>query len=63
VEKLLLLSIVIATVAVPALTARIPRGDRALMWTVLLVLACSLVYVLLMTQIYARNYVPEPFQP
>jgi hypothetical protein len=30
---------------------------------VLLIFACTLVYVLLMTQVYARNYVPEPFQP
>lgn len=63
VEKLLLLSMILATVAIPAVTARIPRADRALVWTVLLVLACSLVYVLLVTQVYVRHFVPEPFQP
>lgn len=62
-EKLLLLSMIVATVAIPALTARLPRADRALLWTVLLVLVCSLGYALLMTQVYARHYVPEPFYP
>lgn len=62
-EKLLLLSIVLATVAIPAVTARVPRGNRALMWTVFLMLACSLAFAVLMTQVYVRHYVPEPFQP
>lgn len=62
-EKLLLLSMIVATVAVPAVTARCSRGDRALAWTVLLILACSLGYVLLVTQVYTHQFVPEPFQP
>lgn len=62
-EKLILLSMLVATVVIPAFTARISRGDRALAMTLLLVLASSLVYVLLLTQFYARNYVPEPFLP
>jgi hypothetical protein len=62
-EKLILLSMLVATVAVPAFTARISRGDRALAMTLVLVLVSSLVYVFLLTQLYARDYVPEPFLP
>jgi RsiW-degrading membrane proteinase PrsW (M82 family) len=63
VDNLLLLSMLIATVAVPTFTARIPQGRRALAWTLLLLLGFTLAYVLLLTRFYARLYVPEPFQP
>ena len=62
-EKLLLLSMLVATVAVPAFTARVPRAGRALLWTLLLLLACSLAYAYLVTHVYTRDFVPEPFQP
>lgn len=53
----------VATVAVPAFTARLPDPRRALAWTLLLIVVCSVVYVLVVTQLYARDFVPEPFQP
>jgi hypothetical protein len=63
VGNLLLLSVLIATIVVPAFTARIRRGRRALGWTLLLFLSFTLVYVVLVTQVYATHYVPEPFYP
>lgn len=62
-DKVLLLSMLVATVAVPAFTARVPRGDRALLLTLVLLLACSLAYALLVAHVYARDFVPEPFLP
>ncbi len=62
-DNLLLLSMLAATVAVPAFAARVPDGRRALAWTLLLLLACSLAYVVLVTRFYASHYVPEPFDP
>ncbi len=62
-EKLLLLSMLAATVAAPTLTARIQNGRRALAWTLVLLLGCTLAYVALVTQYYARHYAPEPFVP
>jgi hypothetical protein len=63
VDNLLLLSVLIATIVVPATTARIPSARRALGWTLLLFLAFTLVYVVLVTQVYTRHYAPEPFYP
>jgi hypothetical protein len=62
VDNLLLLSMLAATVAIPALTARIPDGRRALAWTLLLLVAFTLAYVAVVTRFYASHYVPEPFQ-
>jgi hypothetical protein len=63
VDNLLLLSMLAATIAVPAFAARVPDGRRALAWTLLLLLAFTLGYVVLVTQFYADHYVPEPFEP
>ena len=62
-DDLLLLSMLIATVAIPALTARIPDGRRALKWTFLALAAFTLAYALLVRGWYASHHVPEPFQP
>ncbi len=62
-ENLLLLSMLAATIVAPALTARLQHGRRALAWTLVLLLGCTLAYVALVTQFYARNYAPEPFVP
>jgi hypothetical protein len=63
VDSLLLLSMLLATIAVPAVAARLPDARRALAWTLLLLVALALVYVVLVTRVYARHYVPEPFLP
>ena len=62
-DNLLLLSMIAATVAIPALAARVPDGRRALALTLLALVAFTLVYVLAVTRIYATHYVPEPFAP
>lgn len=63
VDSLLLLSMLLATIVVPACAARLPSARRALGWTLLVLLAVALAYVLLVTRVYTRLYVPEPFQP
>jgi hypothetical protein len=63
VDSLLLLSMLLATIVVPAYAARLPSARRALGWTLLLLLALALAYVFLVTRVYTRLYVPEPFQP
>lgn len=62
-DNLLLLSMLAATVAVPAITARIPDGRRALAWTLLLLVAFTIAYAVLVTQYYTVHYVPEPLEP
>jgi hypothetical protein len=62
-DNLLLLSMLVATIAVPALSARARNGRRALAWTLLLLAGVTLAYVLLVTQYYATHYVPEPLEP
>lgn len=62
-DNLLLVSMLVATVAVPALTARIPDGRRALKWTLLLLVAFTFAYAFLVRGWYATYHVPEPFQP
>ncbi|HET7825416.1 MAG TPA: hypothetical protein VFK90_08780, partial [Anaeromyxobacter sp.] len=62
-DNLLLLSMLVATVAVPAFGARARHGRRALAWTVLLLAGFTLAYVFLVSQYYATHYVPEPFEP
>jgi hypothetical protein len=62
-DNLLLLSMLVATVAIPAVAARVPGGRRALAWTLLGLLGFTVVYVLVVTQHYATHYVPEPFAP
>lgn len=53
----------VATIAVPAMSARARTGRRALAWTLLLLAGVTLAYVLLVTQYYAIHYVPEPLEP
>lgn len=62
-DNLLLVSMLVATVAVPALAARIPDGRRALKWTLLLLVAFTFAYAFLVRGWYATHHVPEPFQP
>jgi hypothetical protein len=62
-DNLLLLSMLVATVAVPAVGARARHGRRALAWTLLLLVGFTLAYVFLVSQYYANHYVPEPFEP
>jgi hypothetical protein len=63
VDNLLLLSMLAATVAFPALAARVPDGRRALAWTLVLLAGFTLAYVLVVTRYYATHFVPEPFAP
>jgi formate hydrogenlyase subunit 3/multisubunit Na+/H+ antiporter MnhD subunit len=63
VDNLLLLSMLVATVALPALTARIRDGRRALKWTFLLLAAFTLAYAFAVRGWYATHHVPEPFPP
>lgn len=62
-DNLLLLSVLAATVAIPALTARIADGRRALKWTFLLLAVFTLAYAFLVQGWYATHHVPEPFEP
>lgn len=62
-DNLLLLSMLAATIAAPAVAARVPDGRRALAWTLLLLLAFTVAYVFLVSQYYANHFVPEPFDP
>jgi hypothetical protein len=63
VDNLLLLSMLFATVAIPAVAARAPSGRRALAWTLVALVGFTLAYVLVVTGFYASHYVPEPFAP
>jgi predicted membrane-bound dolichyl-phosphate-mannose-protein mannosyltransferase len=63
VDNLLLLSMLVVTVGVPAVSARLRDGRRALAWTLLLLVGFTLAYVFLVTQYYATHYVPEPLHP
>jgi hypothetical protein len=63
VDNLLLLSMLAATVAIPAVAARAPSGRRALAWTLAALLGFTFAYVLVVTGFYASHYVPEPFAP
>jgi hypothetical protein len=63
VDNLLLLSMLAATVAIPAVAARVPDGRRALAWTLLALLGFTVAYVVMVTQWYATHAVPEPFAP
>ncbi len=62
-DDLLLVSMLVATVAIPAVAARLRDGRRALKWTFLLLAVFTLAYALLVRGWYATHYVPEPFQP
>jgi formate hydrogenlyase subunit 3/multisubunit Na+/H+ antiporter MnhD subunit len=63
VDNLLLLSMLVATIAIPALTARLRDGRRALKWTFLALAAFTLAYAFLVRGWYAAHQIPEPFAP
>ncbi len=60
---LLLVSMLVATVVIPALAARARDGGRALRWTLLLLVVFTLAYAFLVRGWYATHAVPEPFEP
>ncbi len=62
-DNLLLLSVLVATVAIPALAARLQDPRRALKWTFLLLAAFTFAYAFLVRGWYATHHVPEPFEP
>lgn len=62
-DNLLLLSMLAATVAVPAYASRIPDGRRALARMLLVLVVFTIAYALVVTQHYATHYVPEPLDP
>lgn len=62
-DNLLLLSMLVATVAIPALAGRVADARRALKLTFLLLAAFTLAYAFLVRGWYATHHVPEPFQP
>jgi hypothetical protein len=56
--KLILASVIIATVAVPALAARDPSAHRGMKRTLLFVFLFNALYVALLTLVYVNRYVP-----
>jgi hypothetical protein len=63
VDNILLLSMLAATVAVPAWAARMPDGRRALARMLLLLVVFTIAYAFVVTQYYATHFVPEPLAP
>jgi hypothetical protein len=63
VDNLLLLSMLAATVALPAYAARLPGGRRALVRMLLLLVVFTVAYAFVVTQHYAIHYIPEPLDP
>jgi hypothetical protein len=57
-DKLAMMSILFATILVPAACARDSNGARGLRRMLLLLLLFDLAYVLYVTQIHTRYYVP-----
>jgi hypothetical protein len=53
------MSILVATVAVPALCARAADGRRGLKRTVVLLVAFDVLYVALLVLVYVRHFKPE----
>ncbi len=50
--KLLLLSVVIALIAIPVLTARMKNSRRGLQWTIVLIVLFNLFYLFAVRFIY-----------
>lgn len=61
-EKAVLMSVMVAIVAVPLLASRDVRPRRAARAMLLVLLVFNAVYVLVMSQIFVRVWVPEWFQ-
>ena len=58
--KAILISILVASVALPALGARDRNGARGLKRTLLLLLVFNVFYVALLLLVYAPSHVPPP---
>jgi hypothetical protein len=59
VGKLILTSILAATIVVPAIYARDPSPRRGLKRTMVALALFNAVYVVLLVTVYAQYYVPE----
>ena len=59
VEKLILISILAATIVVPSVFARDCNSRRGLKRMILGLVVFNVVYLMLLTFVYARFYVPE----
>jgi hypothetical protein len=57
-DKVILLSMLAVTFAFPAVAARDPSARRGLFRLLVALLAFSTLYVLVVTHVYARFYVP-----
>lgn len=57
--KGILMSILLVTIAAPVLAARERSARRGFTHLVLVMFLFSIVYVLLVTQVYAKYWVPE----
>ena len=53
-KKLILLSIIIASIALPARAARTPDGHAGLKKTLIQILIADVIYMLLITQVWFR---------
>lgn len=60
--KALLLSVLVATVAIPALGASDPKPRRGLRWVLAVLLVFHVVYVGAVAFIHAPNNIPEWFR-
>jgi len=57
--KLILVSIILATVVIPAIGARDASPRRGLARALIALVVFDVLYLLALTQLYAPNYVPE----
>jgi hypothetical protein len=53
-KKLILLSVIIASVAIPARTARMKNGQKALKKALIQMIIFDFIYVILITQVWFR---------
>ena len=60
-DKVILVSIIVATVVVPALGARDANPRRGLKRTLVFLFAFNVVYLALVVLVYTRLYVPHSF--
>ncbi len=58
-DKLAMISIIIATAVVPAIAARDPNGQRALRRMMFFLLVFNALYLAYVTMVHAPFYAPE----
>ena len=58
-KSLLLISILVSAIAIPAIAARDPRPRRGILWMVLALLAFNAAYAAYVMLIHVRLFVPH----